>query len=226
MFVTDYFQHCHHCVGQGASEASSLTDPLSGATRRMSGHQYEPPHDRPRGIVRRIKINVTFLVGLRYIDSVRKFREFYNKHKAMFFAYLMRSTGDYYLASDIMQESFTRYLERYGKDSQNVALLYTIGRNLIYDSARKQKRKARLQSERMNPVDDHEHYLMVREQYRQVLSAMQTLDADERDILALAVSSQLSYREISSIAGISETNVKVKVHRARAKLRQIIQAGE
>jgi RNA polymerase sigma-70 factor (ECF subfamily) len=67
---------------------------------------------------------------------------------------------------------------------------------------------------------------MVREQYRQVLSAMQTLDADERDILALTVSSQLSYREISSIAGISEPNVKVKVHRARAKLRQIIQAGE
>jgi RNA polymerase sigma-70 factor (ECF subfamily) len=67
---------------------------------------------------------------------------------------------------------------------------------------------------------------MVREQYRQVLSAMQTLKTDERDILALTVSSQLSYREISSITGFSEANVKVKVHRARAKLRQIIQAGE
>ena len=77
-----------------------------------------------------------------------------------------------------------------------------------------------------NPVDDHEHYLMVREQYRQVLAAMQTLEADERDILALTVSSQLSYREISSVTGISEANVKVKVHRARAKLRKIIQAGE
>jgi RNA polymerase sigma-70 factor (ECF subfamily) len=55
---------------------------------------------------------------------------------------------------------------------------------------------------------------------------MQTLKTDERDILALTVSSQLSYREISSIVGISESNVKVKVHRARAKLRQFIQAGE
>jgi RNA polymerase sigma-70 factor (ECF subfamily) len=67
---------------------------------------------------------------------------------------------------------------------------------------------------------------MVREEYRQVLAAMQTLEADERDILALAVSSQMSYREISTITGISEANVKVKVHRARTKLRQIIQAGE
>ena len=144
----------------------------------------------------------------------------------MFFAYLMRSTGDYYLASDIMQESFTRYLERYGKDSQSDALLYTIGRNLIYDNARKQKRNAQLQPDQNNLVDDPEHYLMVREQYRQVLSAMQTLKTDERDILALAVSSQMSYREISAITGISEANVKVKVHRARTKLRKIIQAGE
>ena len=144
----------------------------------------------------------------------------------MFFAYLMRSTGDYYLASDIMQESFTRCLERYGKDSQSAGLLYTIGRNLIYDNGRKQKRNSQLQSDENNPVDDHEHYLMVREEYRQVLAAMQTLEADERDILAIAVSSQMSYREISTITGISETNVKVKVHRARTKLRQIIQAGE
>jgi RNA polymerase sigma-70 factor (ECF subfamily) len=163
---------------------------------------------------------------MRYINSVRKFRAFYNQHKDMFFAYLMRSTGDYYLASDIMQESFTRCLERYGKDSRNAGLLYTIGRNLIYDNARNQKRNAQLQSDDNSLVDDHEHYLMVREEYRQVLAAMQTLEADERDILALAVSSQMSYREISTITGISEANVKVKVHRARTKLRQIIQAGE
>jgi RNA polymerase sigma-70 factor (ECF subfamily) len=166
------------------------------------------------------------LLSLRYINSVRKFKAFYDKHKERFFAYLMRSTGDYYLASDIMQESFTRLLERYGKNPEAASLLYTIGRNLIYDNARKQKRNAVNQPNRNDVADDQEHYLMVREQYRQVLSAMQTLDDDERDILALAVSSQLSYREISSIAGISEANVKVKIHRARAKLRKIIQAGE
>ena len=163
---------------------------------------------------------------MRYIDGMRKFKAFYDKHKDMFFAYLMRSTGDYYLAGDIMQESFTRCLERYGKDAPNAALLYTIGRNLIFDNARRQKRNAGFQAEQIDPAGDHEHYLMVREQYRQVLSAMQKLEADERDILALVVSSQLSYREISSITGFSEANVKIKVHRVRAKLRKILQAGE
>jgi RNA polymerase sigma-70 factor (ECF subfamily) len=67
---------------------------------------------------------------------------------------------------------------------------------------------------------------MVREEYRRVLAAIQQLDEDERDILALAVSSDMSYQEISSLTGFSEANVKVKVHRARIKLRKIIQAGE
>jgi len=163
---------------------------------------------------------------LRYITRVRRFRAFYNKHKDAFFAYLMRRTADYYLASDLMQESFTRYLERYGKASENVALLYTIGRNLIYDNLRRQVRSARLQADRDPVDDDQERHFMVREQYRQVLAAMEKLDGDERDILAMAVSRELSYREISSITGISEANVKVKVHRARLKLRKMMQAGE
>ena len=111
---------------------------------------------------------------------MEKFTSFYNKYKDRLFSYLLKITGDYCLAADIMQESFTRYLERYGKNSESAALLYTIGRNLIYDNARKQKRNARLQSDPDNPIDDSEHYLMVREEYRQVLSAMQTLEAADR----------------------------------------------
>jgi RNA polymerase sigma-70 factor (ECF subfamily) len=66
----------------------------------------------------------------------------------------------------------------------------------------------------------------VREEYRQVLSAMQELAKDERDILALVISGDLSYREIASIAGISEANVKVKVHRARLKLKKFLGMGD
>jgi len=138
----------------------------------------------------------------------------------------MRSTGDYYLSGDILQESFTRYLERYGEEEQSVSLLYTIGRNLIFDAARKQKRNPGLQTDLETSGADNEHHFLVREEYRRVLAAMQQLDGDERDILALAVSTDLSYREISALTGFSEANVKVKIHRSRIKLRKIMQAGE
>ena len=43
-------------------------------------------------------------------------------------------------------------------------------------------------------------------------------------LLSLVVSSEMSYRELAKIAGISEANVKVKIHRARKKLRAFLKA--
>jgi RNA polymerase sigma-70 factor (ECF subfamily) len=74
------------------------------------------------------------------------------------------------------------------------------------------------------PVDGQEHYLLVRDEYRQVLAAMRHLEDDERDLLSLVVSSELSYRDIAGITGLSEANIKVKIHRARKKLRTCLGA--
>ena len=138
----------------------------------------------------------------------------------------MRNTGDYYLSGDIMQESFTRYFEKYRDGEENPALLYTIARNALVDTFRKRNRDTQLSNAEENDGKDQEYHILIRDDYRRVLSAFQKLEKDERDILALVVSSGLSYREIASITAISEANVKVRVHRARIKLRRIIQKGE
>lgn len=67
---------------------------------------------------------------------------------------------------------------------------------------------------------------MVKQEYRQVIAAMQQLKENERDILALAISDGFSYRDIAAIADISVENVKVKVHRTRRKLKKILQRGD
>ena len=154
------------------------------------------------------------------------FRAFYKKHRDRLFAYLMRSTGDYYLAGDILQESFTRYLEKYGEKWQNPALLFTIARNAVVDGNRKQGRETPLFDESEPSPANPEAQMMVREDYRRVLAAMQELAPEEKDVLSLVVSSDLSYREIAHITGTSEGNVKVRVHRARVKLRELMKPGE
>jgi RNA polymerase sigma-70 factor (ECF subfamily) len=157
---------------------------------------------------------------------VSGFESFYRKYQDKLFAYLMRKTGDYFLASDLLQESFARYLKHYGEREQNAALLYTIARNLTIDALRKEARAPHLPLEGNHPQEgDAERYFMVRDEYRKVLKAFQQLDVDERDILALVVSQDLLYREIAEVVGISEANVKVKIHRARVKLRNIIRKG-
>ena len=138
----------------------------------------------------------------------------------------MRLTGNYQLASDILQESFTRYLEHYGPQTQNVSLLFTIARNLVWDNTRKKTNNKEIENNIEDVTFNPEEQLLVRESYRNVLCAMQKLKKSQRDLLALTVSSDLSYREIANILGISEANVKVKIHRTRILLKELLQTGD
>jgi RNA polymerase sigma-70 factor (ECF subfamily) len=156
---------------------------------------------------------------------VVKFRSFYSSYRDKLFGYLVRITGDYHLSCDILQESFTRYLKRYGKREQSGSLLFKIARNALLDHHRKSIRNVRLEDDGDYAQEDTEHHLMIRDEYRRVLSAMQQLGETEREALALVVSSNMSYREIAEITNTSEQNVKVRVHRARVKLKQIIEKG-
>ena len=152
---------------------------------------------------------------------MESFSRFYQANKEKLFGYLIRKTGDYHLSSDIMQESFTRLLHAYGPDEQNISLLFTIARNALSDHYKKTKH-------RDPPAEDHpdasmnpERYFMVKDTYRRVLHAFQQLDETDRDILSLAVSGNVSYREIGKLTGMSVSNVKIRVHRARIKLKEI-----
>ena len=134
----------------------------------------------------------------------------------------MRMTGDYYLASDILQESFTRLLARYAPPAWCKALLFKVARNAMIDEKRKCRDGKRQTLTDIHGAQDHEQDLMIRETYRKVLKALQGLEPMEQDILNLKISSNLKYRDIAGIVGISEANVKVKIHRARIKLKSIL----
>jgi RNA polymerase sigma-70 factor (ECF subfamily) len=153
--------------------------------------------------------------------------EFYEDHKGKIFSYLMRMTaGDYDLSQDIMQESYTRYLEHYGTESPSISLLYAIARNALIDHERRSRYQQPIEQNHKDTSVSQETGFMIREEYRRVLSAFQELEKDEKDILTLVVSGDVSYRQIASIVGISEANVKVKVHRARIKLKRILEEGD
>jgi RNA polymerase sigma-70 factor (ECF subfamily) len=153
--------------------------------------------------------------------------EFYEDHKEKIFSYLMRMTaGDYDLSQDIMQESYTRYLEHYGTENRSLSLLYAIARNTLIDHERRSRYREPIGEGHKDNSISQETSFLVREEYRRVLSGFQKLEKDEKDILTLVVSGDLSYRQIASIVGISEANVKVKVHRARIKLKRILEEGD
>jgi RNA polymerase sigma-70 factor, ECF subfamily len=157
--------------------------------------------------------------------KVKTFERFYTEYRERLFGYLLRKTANYQLAADILQESFTRYLERYRDRGANPGLLFTIGRNIFYDLARKNRVEREHQEQGVRSEPDEESLYLVKEEYRRILLALQTLSEEERDLLALASGGDLSYREIAEISGQSESNIKVRIHRCRCKLKKQL-AGE
>ena len=153
------------------------------------------------------------------------FRIFYEKQRGKLFSYLLRISGDYYLAMDILQESFTRYYEKYAGNTRNVSLLYTIARNDFLDHKRKAAKHVEFDQSHEPRSRDISETLEVKQEYARVISAMKQLREDEREILALVLSGDFNYKQIAGMVDTTEGNVKVKVHRARTKLRKILQAG-
>jgi RNA polymerase sigma-70 factor (ECF subfamily) len=89
--------------------------------------------------------------------------------------------GDYNLSSDILQESFTRCIERYNDRIESIALIYKIARNLVIDHNRKTCREERYKDQ--SAVDEKliENQVLVKEQYQKVLLALKSLRFDDRE---------------------------------------------
>lgn len=139
-----------------------------------------------------------------------------------FYNYLVRMIGDYDKAADIFQESFTRYWEHYGRQEHSAGLLFTIGRNAVIDSRRRQGGEQPYDDRVRDHRPDQETAVLNKESYDRVLTAMDHLKPIEREVLALAVDGEFTYEEIARITHISVGNVKVKVHRARQRLRSLL----
>ena len=156
---------------------------------------------------------------------MQSYTSMFEHHKAGIFSYLMRMSGDYELSRDILQETFARFLEHYSNSKASTTLLFTIARNAMVDHWRKSRNHTLFDEEHHASGTSAEHTMLVKESYRKMLDALKTLPEDEREVLSLAVSSELPYSEIAVIMNLTEANVKVKVHRARQKLRELIQGG-
>jgi len=152
---------------------------------------------------------------------------FYRTGKDKLFGYLVRMTANHDLSADVMQESFVRYIEHYGSGPCQYSLLYRIARNVLNDHFRRNNRFTYMDDD---DVEDNcvtpEQTVVARDAFQQVLNAMQKLKPDDREILSLAAGDgNLSYQQIGEITGNSEANVKVRIHRARLKLREILKKG-
>jgi RNA polymerase sigma-70 factor (ECF subfamily) len=134
--------------------------------------------------------------------------------------------GDPALADDITSETFVRAWTSPGpiREGTVKAYLFTIARNLYHDFLRRARRRAVLHENIADTRADAAEQAHVRSELSFVLAAMQELPEIDRAALLMRAREEMSYEEIAQALDLSVGAVKVKIHRARAKLLQRISA--
>ena len=151
---------------------------------------------------------------------IKKYRQFYETYKNTLFRYLMFRCGDYEVSRDIMQESFTRHYQ-HSRNSlvASPSFLFTIARNALVDYQRHENNHTLIQDYAPQPSRDLEADFIAREEYQTVTEAFNKLSREDMGLVVAG----LPYRQIGKIVELSEANIKIRVHRARVKLREILQ---
>lgn len=138
-------------------------------------------------------------------------------------------------AEDLVQEAFERfYLKNMtfpGEDDAKYWLIRVV-KNLALNHVRRAKRegnmvdKVKVQAASAPPRPDGERELMDSETVREVRKAVSSLPENLRMVIVLKEYGDLDYKAIGKVLGISEGNVKVRVHRARKKLEESLSGEE
>ncbi len=150
-----------------------------------------------------------------------------DKYKVMVYSVAFRILRNHEDTEEIVQDAFVKAfqgLEKFEKKSKFSTWLHRI----VYNAAISKTRRKKYET---NHLDDHmiENYstdetfenldqLNHEEQKQLVNVIMRKLEPDESAIISMFYISDHSTEEIAQITGLTQSNVKVKLHRIRGKM--------
>ena len=145
----------------------------------------------------------------------------YERYKRPLLNFFLRFGVERESSHDLTQQTFYRlihYKHTFKEGYEFKTWIYRIARNLFHDYLKDNHLK-------MTQLDDeievYEETNNDDEQHRLVHIALQKLPAEYREVLHLSRYEELKYEQISEVLNVSVSVVKVRVHRAIKKLREI-----
>ena len=146
------------------------------------------------------------------------FRVFYDRTNRSLWAYLLRVSGRYDVADDVLQESYCRFLAAKlppmdAVESRNY--LFRIATNLLRDRRRSREVPNTVSATPQSCEDDPATRTDVRRAFEQ-------LKPRERQLLWLAHVEGFDHREIARLTGLKVASIRVLLFRARRELASVL----
>jgi RNA polymerase sigma-70 factor (ECF subfamily) len=147
-----------------------------------------------------------------------EFERIYRDYGRPVHAYLARLTGDAWVAEELCQETFLRYLRHrgriHGRNGTLGAWLFRVATNLARDRLRRRQPEA-LRHEPSAAEPDGCAVAEARDRDARVRREVERLATDLREVFLLRAHHELTYGEVADAVGISERTAKERFRRAR-----------
>lgn len=174
------------------------------------------------------------LVASAQAGDLDAFGELFEIHKNAVYRFVLGYAGSREDAEDVVQEAFCRAwssISRFRGDSSFLTWVFKIAVTLCSDRARAAKRRSKLLAEAPRDLTDEsvrfDHDCGERQETRQaVAQAIRDLPDSHRQIVILCDVQGFTSTEAARILGCSAISVRVRLSRAREKLRQALSAED
>jgi RNA polymerase sigma-70 factor (ECF subfamily) len=152
------------------------------------------------------------------------FNSLYQHYAQDVYRFSLYLCGDPAYAEELSTEAFARAWTTPGdiREGTVKAYLFMIVRNLYRAGLKQEKHHTELDVDLPDQQPGPEALSAARLELQTTLNTLQTLPELERAILLMHAQDEMSYAEIAAVLGLSVAAVKVKVHRSRIKLNQLL----
>ena len=149
------------------------------------------------------------------------FQQLYDQFADRVFRYAFTILHNRHLAEEIAQETMIAVwngANRFAGRSKASTWIFGIARNQAFTLLRKEKRAENTPAKELVQADPSRNII----QRERVMTALNELSPDHREVVYLAFYEGLSYGEISGILGIPSGTVKSRMFHAKRKLAEVL----
>lgn len=158
---------------------------------------------------------------------MQELEQIYKEYYLTVYKYLLCLTNNSDIAEELTQETFYKMLKKIHTFKGNSKLsvwLCEIAKNLWYDYLRKKKIKTISYDELKNSdsmvnKESIENNYINKEEFDETTKKIENLDSLSKRVLYLRLNSDMSFKEIGSILGKTETWARVTFYRAKQKIK-------
>lgn len=153
--------------------------------------------------------------------TINDYNQAVNLYADRLFRFVLKNIKDKHMAEDLVQDSYEKLWKNMQKvDGKKVkAYLFTTAYHTMIDRIRREKRETYTDGNQIPETGYEITYSDLKEVLNEGLNRLPEV---QRMVLLLRDYEGYSYQEIGEIAGLSESQVKVYIYRARVFLKNYI----